>query len=65
MLVANSNESLATLRQNVTSKGGTTEAALQQLMANGGLFSLTQQAVDAAIERAHALNAALTLTHKP
>jgi len=34
-LAAQSNESLSTLRQRVTSKGGTTEAALLSFEANG------------------------------
>lgn len=40
--------SAATLRQNVTSPGGTTEAALKILMADDGLTSLMTRAVLAA-----------------
>ncbi|HNS45028.1 MAG TPA: pyrroline-5-carboxylate reductase dimerization domain-containing protein, partial [Alphaproteobacteria bacterium] len=41
----------ATLRQNVTSPGGTTEAALKILMAEHGLTDLMTRAVDAATKR--------------
>ena len=41
----------ATLRENVTSKGGTTAAALAVLMANPGLSQLMTEAVDAAKQR--------------
>jgi pyrroline-5-carboxylate reductase len=41
----------ATLRENVTSKGGTTAAALSVLMADGGLFQLMEKAVDEAKKR--------------
>jgi pyrroline-5-carboxylate reductase len=64
MLAAQSQESLTALRQNVASKGGTTEAALQQFMADDGLFALVQRAVDAAITRADMLNAASSLGYK-
>lgn len=43
------------LRQNVTSPGGTTEAALKVLMASDGLTPLMQRAVKAARDRAHEL----------
>src|SRR3954449_3117050 len=43
----------ATLRQNVTSPGGTTEAALAVLMANDGLHPLMEKAVMAATKRSH------------
>jgi pyrroline-5-carboxylate reductase len=45
----------ATLRQDVTSKGGTTEAALKVLMASGGLAPLMAKAVKAAARRAKEL----------
>jgi pyrroline-5-carboxylate reductase len=41
----------ATLRENVTSKGGTTAAALSVLMADAGLSQLMAEAVDAAKRR--------------
>ncbi|MEM8794387.1 MAG: pyrroline-5-carboxylate reductase [Pseudomonadota bacterium] len=43
------------LRQNVTSPGGTTAAALSVLMANDGLTALMERAVDAAKRRAKEL----------
>jgi pyrroline-5-carboxylate reductase len=43
------------LRKEVTSPGGTTEAALSVLMANDGLESLMRRAVDAATRRSRAL----------
>jgi len=46
----------ATLRQNVTSPGGTTAAALDVLMADDGLGPLMVEAVDAARKRAVALS---------
>lgn len=45
----------ADLRRNVTSPGGTTEAALKVLMADDGLAALMRRAVKAARERARAL----------
>jgi pyrroline-5-carboxylate reductase len=45
----------ATLRQNVTSPGGTTEAALAVLMGAEGLASLMTEAVAAATRRSRAL----------
>ena len=50
-LVAAGNTPPATLRENVTSKGGTTAAALAVLMADGGLASLMERAVAAARDR--------------
>lgn len=44
------------LRQNVTSPGGTTAAALDVLMADDGLAPLMAKAVDAARKRAEALS---------
>jgi len=45
----------AALRQNVTSPGGTTAAALEVLMGPGGLEALLTQAIDAATRRSRAL----------
>jgi pyrroline-5-carboxylate reductase len=45
----------ATLRQNVTSPGGTTAAALDVLMAEDGLQELMTQAIAAAAKRSHEL----------
>jgi pyrroline-5-carboxylate reductase len=45
----------AELRRNVTSLGGTTEAALNVLMAADGLGKLMQRAVKAARKRAREL----------
>lgn len=52
-----SDDSAAQLRHDVTSPGGTTEAALDILMADGELARLMNRAVRAAIERAKELNA--------
>ncbi|MGI3902004.1 MAG: pyrroline-5-carboxylate reductase [Janthinobacterium lividum] len=46
----------ATLRQNVTSPGGTTAAALAVLMADNALGPLLDKAVDAAFQRARDLS---------
>jgi pyrroline-5-carboxylate reductase len=46
----------ATLRQNVTSPGGTTAAALEVLMADNGLKPLMKRAVAAARQRAEELS---------
>ena len=48
-------EDAATLRQNVTSPGGTTAAALAVLMANDGLEPLVTRAVAAATKRSREL----------
>jgi pyrroline-5-carboxylate reductase len=45
----------ATLRENVTSPGGTTAAALEVLMGAGGMTRLLQKAVAAATERSRKL----------
>lgn len=50
-----SSEDAAQLRRNVTSPGGTTEAALKILMAEDGLASLMRRAVAAATARSRAL----------
>lgn len=49
------NEPLDALRQQVTSPGGTTEAALERLMHPGGLLPLVQDMVQAAILRSREL----------
>ena len=54
-LLDRSDEDAATLRRNVTSPGGTTEAALSVLMAADGLNPLLTRAVLAATERSRAL----------
>ncbi len=54
-LLAQSADDPATLRRNVTSPGGTTEAALAVLMADDGLGPLLTRAVRAATERSRAL----------
>ena len=45
----------ATLRENVTSPGGTTAAALEVLMGKDGLATLMKKAVAAATERSRKL----------
>jgi pyrroline-5-carboxylate reductase len=47
---------VAELRENVTSRGGTTAAALEVLMAQDGLLPLLERAVRAAKQRAAALS---------
>jgi pyrroline-5-carboxylate reductase len=54
-LLHRSSESAATLRQNVTSPGGTTQAALTVLMADDGLRPLLIKAVAAAARRSREL----------
>src|SRR6202521_614566 len=54
-LLHRSSEASATLRQNVTSPGGTTAAALEVLMGEGGLQSLLTRAVAAATRRSKEL----------
>ncbi|MCE2927744.1 MAG: pyrroline-5-carboxylate reductase [Rickettsiales bacterium] len=54
-LARSSSESLDELRRNVTSPGGTTEAALAILMENDALETLIKQAVDRAISRTKSL----------
>jgi pyrroline-5-carboxylate reductase len=54
-LLRRSNFSSATLRQNVTSPGGTTAAALEVLMGSDGLQSLLTRAVAAATRRSREL----------
>jgi pyrroline-5-carboxylate reductase len=54
-LLHRSNLDAATLRQNVTSPGGTTAAALEVLMGPGGFDELLTQAIAAATRRSRAL----------
>ena len=56
-LIEAAEESPAVLRENVTSKGGTTAAALAVLMNENGLTPLVEKAVKAAKARAVALGA--------
>ena len=54
-LLARSAEDAATLRENVTSPGGTTAAALEVLMAETGLTELMTRAIGAATDRSREL----------
>jgi len=54
-LLHRSTHSAATLRQNVTSPGGTTAAALEVLMGRDGMQSLLTRAVAAATRRSQEL----------
>jgi len=54
-LLEQSDSDAATLRQNVTSPGGTTAAALEILMGKTGLADLLMRAVDAATRRSKEL----------
>jgi pyrroline-5-carboxylate reductase len=54
-LLRRSSEPASQLRQNVTSPGGTTAAALQVLMAPGALQKLFDEAIDAATRRSREL----------
>jgi pyrroline-5-carboxylate reductase len=54
-LARQSSEEAAQLRKNVTSPGGTTAAALEVLMAEGGLAELMKRAVAAATRRSREL----------
>ncbi|MDJ0942711.1 MAG: pyrroline-5-carboxylate reductase [Kiloniellales bacterium] len=56
-LARQSEETAAQLRRNVTSPGGTTAAALEVLMAEGGLPELMKRAVAAAARRGRELGA--------
>ncbi|MEC8476593.1 MAG: pyrroline-5-carboxylate reductase dimerization domain-containing protein [Pseudomonadota bacterium] len=49
-------ENATQLRRNVTSKGGTTQAALDVLMADAGLQSILLEAVKAAKKRSEELS---------
>jgi pyrroline-5-carboxylate reductase len=55
-LLEQSKETAATLRQNVTSPNGTTAAALEVLMADGGLRPLMDEAIAAATKRSKELS---------
>ena len=56
-LLDNTNINPETLRQNVTSPGGTTEAALEKLMSKeNGLLPLLKATISNAKERAKSLN---------
>jgi pyrroline-5-carboxylate reductase len=54
-LARQSDDPAAILRQNVTSPGGTTAAALEVLMAEDGLQRLIDNAVEAATRRSREL----------
>jgi pyrroline-5-carboxylate reductase len=54
-LARQSDAPAATLRQNVTSPGGTTAAALAVLMGEGGLQPLMNKAIAAAAKRSKEL----------
>ena len=54
-LAAASDEEAAVLRKNVTSPGGTTQAALEVLMADDGVQPLFDRAIQAASERSREL----------
>jgi pyrroline-5-carboxylate reductase len=54
-LAAQSEEAVEVLRQNVTSPGGTTQAALEVLMAKDGIAPLFQRAIAAATRRSREL----------
>lgn len=54
-VLAHAGGDLARLRAEVTSKGGTTEAALQVLAEDGGMGALVQRAIDAAWQRSREL----------
>lgn len=54
-LLIQAEEEAGTLRQHVTSPGGTTEAALQVLMGKGGMEPLIAQAMQAACRRSEEL----------
>lgn len=54
-LASKGSDDFAELRRKVTSKGGTTEAALQILMAENALGGLIDSAIQAAIKRAKSL----------
>lgn len=54
-LARRSDQTAAQLRQNVTSPGGTTQAALGVLMADGGMQSLIDRALAAAARRSREL----------
>lgn len=55
LMSCNSDLDFSTLRESVTSKGGTTDAALQILQKNSALKKLCADAIDAAAERSNKL----------
>jgi len=55
VLMDSSEESASELRRNVTSPGGTTQAALEVLMGNDALESLLSEAVTAAVRKSREL----------
>ncbi len=55
-LLRQSPDTAARLRENVTSPGGTTKAALDVLMADEGMAALIQRAVEAAAKRSRELS---------
>ena len=55
-LALNDDSDIKTLRKNVTSKGGTTEAALGEFMKNDALQKLTNEAIGSAIKKAKELS---------
>ncbi len=55
-LLSQSSDEPATLRQNVTSPGGTTAAALDVLMAQDGMPALLEKAIEAAKQRSEELS---------
>ena len=57
LVEASEDESTATLRRNVTSPNGTTEAALNVLMGENGLAPLLRHAIEAAARRSKELSA--------
>ena len=57
LVEASETESTATLRRNVTSPNGTTEAALNVLMGENGLAPLLRHAIEAAARRSKELSA--------
>jgi len=54
-LARQSDDPASTLRENVTSPGGTTAAALEVLMGDGGMRELLERAVEAATRRSREL----------
>ncbi|MBI3515675.1 MAG: pyrroline-5-carboxylate reductase, partial [Proteobacteria bacterium] len=55
-LIRHSSEAVATLRQNVTSPGGTTAEALKVLMADDGIQAVFTRALAAATRRSRELS---------
>ncbi len=57
VLMVEGSDNPSRLRENVTSPGGTTAAALSVLMADGGLCDLMNSAINAAKRRSEELSA--------